>query len=164
MELYCDNLQDLLADKKVFKTHNPINNFDLIPIRTLPSAPRDKMVLIKSRLFEHTLLHVTFLSVSHVRSLCTTIQILFWIWPNLGFFFHSFLWFSISKFPLHFSSNFPLPRHLSTLLFKDAGQKYMIKKDKKGLVYVQNSKIEEVSSIEELQETFGTWFKSWPSG
>jgi len=37
---------------------------------------------------------------------------------------------------------------------KDAGQKYMIKKDKKGLVYVQNSKIEEVSSIEELQETF----------
>jgi len=42
---------------------------------------------------------------------------------------------------------------------KDAGQKYMIKKDKKGLVYVQNSKIEEVSSIEELQETFGTWFK-----
>ena len=68
-------------------------------------------------------------------------------------------WFSISKFPLHFSSNFPLPRHLSTLLFKDAGQKYMIKKDKKGLVYVQNSRIEEVSSIEELQETFGTWFK-----
>ena len=46
------------------------------------------------------------------------------------------------------------------MLFKDAGQKYMIKKDKKGLVYVQNSKIEEVSSIEELQETFGTWFKA----
>ena len=37
MELYCDNLQDLLADKKVLKTHNPINNFDLIPIRTLPA-------------------------------------------------------------------------------------------------------------------------------
>ena len=69
MELYCDNLQDLLADKKVFKTHNLINNFDLIPIRALPSASRDEM---KSRLFKvsNTLLHVTFLSVSHVRSLC----------------------------------------------------------------------------------------------
>ena len=44
MELYCDNLQDLLADKKVLKTHNPINNFDLIPIRTPPCTPRDRMV------------------------------------------------------------------------------------------------------------------------
>lgn len=90
-------------------------------------------------------------------------SLLNWNFVSNQFSIH-FYGFQFQNFPYIFSSNFPLPRHLSTLLFKDAGQKYMIKKDKKGLVYVQNSKIEEVSSIEELQETFGTWFKSWPSG
>ena len=51
MELYCDNLQDLLADKKVLKTHNPINNFDLIPIRTLPSDRIVKLSLDFSKIY-----------------------------------------------------------------------------------------------------------------
>ena len=133
MELYCDNLQDLLADKKVFKTHNPINNFDLIPIRTLPSAPRDKMVLIKSRLFEHTLLHVTFLSVSHVRSLCTTIQILFWIWPNLGFFSIHFYGFQFQNFPYISLRTFPYPDTYQLCYSRTLVKNIWLKKTKKGL-------------------------------
>ena len=41
---------------------------------------------------------------------------------------------------------------------KDVGNvKYAIKKDKKGMVYVLNSNIESVTSVDELQSVFGTW-------
>ena len=39
--------------------------------------------------------------------------------------------------------------------------KYAIKKDKKGMVYVLNSIVENVDSVEELQSVFGTWICSY---